>query len=465
MEKPAVNAGDGVDFLHGDPGLQGLEDGEKPPVVLLMEPLSHRCGTEGRGVQGVQADLRPADSLHQSHLKAGGNGHHLAGGLHLGAQLPAGAGKLIKGPLGQLYHHVVQGGLKAGAGLAGDLILDLRQGVAQGDAGADLGDGVAGGLGGQGRGAGHPGVHLNDGVLKGIRVQGKLAVAAAHDPQLRNDVQGGGAEHLILLVRQGQGRGHHDGVPGVDAHRVKVFHGTDGNHVAGAVPQGLKLDLFPAGDAALHQNLVDGGLIQAALGDLPQGGLVPGDAAAGAAQGEGGADDHWVADACRDFQGLCQGFRRVGGDHRLAHGLQGVPEKLPVLGPVNGFNGRTQKPHTVAIQGAVPGQLHGDGQAGLAPKPCQQAVGPLLLNNTADGLGGERLQVDLVGQVLVGHDGGGIGVDQHGLNTLLPQHPAGLGPGVVKLRRLADDDGAGADDQHLVYAFILRHGSSLPSWR
>ena len=429
-----------------------------------MEPLCHRGGAERRGVQGIQPDLRPTHGLHQSHLKAGSNSHHLTGGLHLGAQLPAGTGKLIKGPFGQLHNHIVQGGLKAGAGLAGDLVLDLRQGVAQGNAGADLGNGVAGGLGGQGGGAGHTGVHLNDGVLKGVRVQGKLAVAAAHDAQLGDDVQSGGAEHLVLLVRKGQGRGHHDGVPGVDAHRVKVLHGADGDHVAGTVPQGLKLDLLPAGDAALHQNLVDGGLVQTTLGDLFQGDRVLGDAAAGAAQGEGGADDHRVADAFRDGKRLFQGLRRVRGDYRLAHGLQGIPKQLPVLGPVNGLNIRAQEPHAVAFQGAVPAQLHGDGQAGLAAQPCQQAVRPLLLNDASDGLGGERFQVDLVGQVLVGHNGGRVGVDQHGLDALLPQHPAGLGPGVVKLRSLADDNGAGADHQHLVYAFILRHGASLPSW-
>ena len=209
---------------------------------------------------------------------------------------------------------------------------------------------------------------------------------------------------------------------------------------------------------------MDGGLIQPAPGDLCQGGLVFGDAAAGASQGEGGAHDHRVADAFRDGKRLLQGLRRVGGDYRLAHGLQGIPKQLPVLGPVDGLNIRAQKPDAITLQGAVPAQLHGDGQTGLAAQTGQQTVGPLLLNDAADGFGGERFQVDLVGQVLVGHDGGGVGVDQHGLDALLPQHPAGLGPGVVKLRSLADDNGAGADHQHLVYAFILRHGASLPSW-
>ena len=247
-------------------------------------------------VQAVQAHLRPPDGLHQRHLKAGGDGHDLAGGLHLGTQLAAGVGKLIEGPLGHLHHNVVQRGLKAGAGLAGDVVFDLVQGVAQGDLGGDLGNGIAGGLGGQGGGAGHTGVHLDDRILKAVRVQSQLHVAAAHDAQMGDDVQRGLPQHLELLVRQSLGGGHHDGVAGVDAYRVKVLHGADGNHVAHAVPHGLKLDLLPAEDGPLHQNLGNRRGIQTGLGDDPQLRFVGSGAAAGTAQGKGGTDDDGITD-------------------------------------------------------------------------------------------------------------------------------------------------------------------------
>ena len=77
----------------------------------------------------------------------------------------------------------------------------------------------------------------------------ELHVAPALDLQGGDDVQGGGAEHLELPVGQGLGGGHHDGVAGMDAHGVDVLHGADGDHVAGAVPHDLKLNLLPAGDA------------------------------------------------------------------------------------------------------------------------------------------------------------------------------------------------------------------------
>ncbi len=205
VQKPAVDLRDLVDLLHGDAGFQGLEHREKPVVVHPPEPLPDGGVVSGirLAVQSIHADLSAPDGLQQRHLEAGGDGHHLAGGLHLGAQGPGGVGELVKGPLGHLHHDVVQGGLEAGAGLAGDVVLDLVQGIAQSDLGGDLGDGVACGLGGQGRGPGHPGVHLDDRVLEALRVQGQLHVAAAHDPQVGDDVQRRLAEHLELLVRQG----------------------------------------------------------------------------------------------------------------------------------------------------------------------------------------------------------------------------------------------------------------------
>ena len=180
-QEPQVDLGDGVDFLQADAGLDGLEHREDPVVVHPAQTLLNGGGIIGVGlaVQGVHADLGAPDGLHQRHLEAGGDGHDLAGGLHLGAQGPGGVGKLVKGPLGHFHHDVVQGGLKAGAGLAGDVVFDLVQGVTQGDLGGDFGNGVAGGLGGQSGRPADPGVHLDDGILKALGIQGQLHVAAA----------------------------------------------------------------------------------------------------------------------------------------------------------------------------------------------------------------------------------------------------------------------------------------------
>ena len=74
----------------------------------------------------------------------------------------------------------------------------------------------------------------------------------------------------------------------MDAHGVKVLHGAHGDHVAVAVAHDLELDLFPAGDAALHQDLGDGTQAQAGLADALQVGLVVADTAAAAARVKAG---------------------------------------------------------------------------------------------------------------------------------------------------------------------------------
>ena len=51
----------------------------------------------------------------------------------------------------------------------------------------------------------------------------------------------------------------------------------------------------------------------------------------------------------------------------------------------------------------------------------------------------------------------GLELTRTTFHPLLLQHPAGLGAGVVKFSRLADDDGAGADDKYLLNGWILRH--------
>jgi len=361
VQEPDVHLGDVVDLLGGEAAAQGLGHHEEPLVGDLDQQVLDLVGVQVLQLVQLQrpdVQLQRADGLHQRALEGVGDGHDLAGGLHLGAQGAAGGSELVEGQAGDLQHAVVDGGLEAGGGLAGYRVGDLVQGIAQGHLGGHLGDGVAGGLGGQGGGAGHTGVDLDDRVLIAVGVQGKLHVAAALDLQGGDDVQGGGAEHLELPVGQGLGRSHHDGVAGVDTHRVDVLHGADGDDVAGGVPHDLELDLLPAGDAPLDEHLVDPGQVQAAVRDLPQGDLVIGDAASGAAQGVGGTDDHGIADLIGEGDSVLYGVDHLGGDAGLTDGFHAVLKTLAVLRLVDGGGAGAQKAHAVLLQGAVLIQRH-----------------------------------------------------------------------------------------------------------
>ncbi len=321
VQKPAVDPGQRVKALHVHARLERFKQGEEPVVVLLRQPLFQGQVGQRRGVEAVESDLRAAHGLHERRLEVRGDRHDLARRLHLRAQGPAAARKFVERPFRQLHHHVVERRLEARAGFAGDVVGDLVEGVAERDARADLGDGIARGLGGQRRGAAHAGVDLDHRVRKAVRVQRELAVAAAYDPERGDDVQRRRAQHLVLPVRERQGGRHDKGIPRVDAHRVEVLHGADRDHVSRAVAHGLELDLLPACDALFHQDLVDRRLVEAASGDEAQSFLVRGDPAAAAAQGIGRAYDDRVADFGGDLQSRVQLLRRGGGDHRLPHGL------------------------------------------------------------------------------------------------------------------------------------------------
>ena len=465
VQEPPVDLGDLINGLVVDAALQGLVHAEHALGVLHMH-MGHDLviGQLLKGLvgQGVHAQLDGGNGLHHGSLKAVADAHHLAGGHHLGAQRLVGVDELIKGPLRVFDHDVVQGRLKAGAGLAGDVVGDLVQRVADGDLGGHLGDWVTGGLGGQGGRAGHTGVDLDDRIVKAVRLEGELAVAAAFDAQLGDDVQGGGAQHLVLVVGQGLGGGHDHRVAGVDAHGVQVFHITDGDHVALVVAHDLVLDLFPAGDALFHQDLMDGGKAQAVGADLDElfAGLA--DAAAGAAHGEGWAHDDRVADAVGAGQRVLQSLHDLGRDDGLVQLFHRLLEQLAVLGAVDGLRLAGQQADAGAVQITGTGQLHGQVQAHLAAEVGQHGVRLFDVQDALHDFQRHGLDVNMVGHVRVGHDGCGVGVEQNGLNALCFQGAAGLGAGVVELRGLTDDDGAGANDQHFFDSGVLRHFSVPP---
>ena len=98
----------------------------------------------------------------------------------------------------------------------------------------------------------------------------------------------------------------------------------------------------------------------------------------------------------------------------------------------------------MALEDAGLGQGRREVERGLAAEAGQQALGLLLRDDRLDGLDGERLEVDDVGHLRVGHDRGRVRVDEDRPDALGAQRAAGLRPGVVELGRLADDDRPGA---------------------
>ena len=151
-KEETVDAGDLVDFVHGHACLQRLENREDAAVVDLAQAVGKRHIGERLCVQRIKPDLRAAHRLEECSLKGWRDRHDLTGRLHLRAELAGRARELVKRPLRELDDHIVERGLKAGAGLARDVVADLVKREPERDLGGDLGDRIAGCLGGERRG-------------------------------------------------------------------------------------------------------------------------------------------------------------------------------------------------------------------------------------------------------------------------------------------------------------------------
>ncbi len=173
MQKPQVNFSNIVNLFQINAALNRLINDEKPLIRALVQSLTNFLVAHLQlavSVQIAQANFRPTHRFHQGLLKVQANSHHLAGGFHLSAQIALGVNKLIKRPLGELHHHIINGRLKGRGRFARHRVFNLIQSVANGNFGGHLSNRIARGLGGQGRGAGNTRIYLNHGILKTVGV-------------------------------------------------------------------------------------------------------------------------------------------------------------------------------------------------------------------------------------------------------------------------------------------------------
>ncbi len=131
----------------------------------------------------------------------------------------------------------------------------------------------------------------------------------------------------------------------------------------------------------------------------------------------------------------------------LADPVEQVAERLAVLGHPDGLERRAEQADGVTLEDAGFGESRGQVQRGLAAETGQQPFRLLLRDHRLDRLDGQRLEVDRVGDLGVGHDRRRVAVDQDRPDALGAEGAAGLGAGVVELGGLADHDRPGAEDQ------------------
>ena len=205
---------------------------------------------------------------------------------------------------------------------------------------------------------------------------------------------------------------------------------------------------------------------------------VVGDPAAGSAQGERRPHDHRIAHF------LCKGFRigQVVDNKAFGHPqvdvCHCVPEKPAILGL---FDNRGVSPdhlHSEFLKDARLGDSHSYVEGRLSSQCGEQGIRMLAPYDLCYRLGGYRLHIGAMRRFRIGHDRGGIAVEQDYFIAIFTQGLAGLCPGVVELACLAYDDRSGAEEQYFLYVcafghelFSLQPGSSsapanwlLPLW-
>ena len=424
--------------------------------MLPLLPV-HRSNRIQPALPGLQA----AQCLLQGFLEGAPNRHRLPDRLHLGGQERLGLREFLEREARNLGHDVIQGRLeRAWRRAVRDVVAEFVQRVANGQAGRHLGDRKAGGLGGKRRGARDARIHLDNHQPPVVRMDRELHVGASGvHADLAQHRDGSIAHPLVFLVRQGLRRRHRDRVPGVHPHRIEVLDRADDDAVVVGVAHHLHLELLPAQKRFLQQNLMGRRQVQAMCDDVPQFFLVPGYASPGSAQGERRPHDHGITDLGLEIQRLLHAAHHLGPcllQPDLPHGLA---EQLPVLGHGDGLQRRADQFHPVSLQHPFAVQVQRAVQRGLPAHGRQQHVRFFTLDDARQGLPFDRLDVDGLGHLRVGHDGGGVGVDQDDAVALLSQRLAGLRPGVVELASLADHDRPGPDHEDAFDVGPLRHGA------
>ncbi len=384
--------------------------------------------------------------------------HDLADRLHLRSQRAVGVGELLEGPPRDLHDDVVDRRLERCRGLAGDVVRDLVQRVADRQLRRDLRDREPGRLRGERAGARDAGVHLDHHAPSRGRVHRELNVRAARfDADRAHNANGIVAHPLVFHVGEGHRRSDGDRVAGVNTHRIEVLDRTDDHDVVVAVAHDLELELLPAGDRLFDQHLPDARQPDPLRGHVRELVRRLHHARAPSPEDVGSPDDDGEADLCGGLLRLGDGVgearsRQV--DPGLGHDLL---EEAAVFRASD--RGRVRADHLDLIRLEHPrcGELHGYVEAGLTTQGRQHRIGPFLLDDLRYVLGRDGLDVGRVCELGVGHDRRRVRVHEHDLVALVSQDLAGLDAGVVELGCLADHDRSGSDNEDLVQVVAPRH--------
>ena len=460
LDEVRLDAGQLVKLLDRNPLAQGLVHDELALTGRLSkerEKLFGRLLVEIlREAQAVTAGFKRTNGLLEGFLVRFADGHHFAHSTHLGAQPVFDALELLESPTGELQHDVVTVGnvlVERAVFAARDLVERQTAGEHSGDEG----DRETGRLGGKRRGARRARVDLNDDVAISLRIVRPLHVAATDDLNGLHDLVGLFLEALLHLFGNGQHRGRAEGIARVDAQRIDVLNEADRDHVVVRIAHDLELKLLPTEDALFDEDLMNRRCRQAARHDRAKLLDVVDQAAARTAHRVGRTKNTRIAQAIGDVDGIFNRISDFATGHFDTEGVHGLFEGIAVFAALDGVNLNADDLHAVLVEDTLTRQIGAQVKARLTTQVGKKRIGALLGDDALDALDVERLDIDRICRIRIGHDGRGIRVDQNDLIPKATKGLAGLGPGIVEFASLADDDGARSDDEDFLDIGSLCH--------
>ena len=228
-------------------------------------------------------------------------------------------------------------------------------------------------------------------------------------------------------------------------YRIKVFHVTYGNAVAVTVTHYLILNLLPAGDTSLNQNLTDTGKTKSVGKDFLKLLLVMRDSTAGTTKCICWSEHNRITDLIRKCHTIFNILYKLGRRTWLTDALHQILKLLTSLCVTDRLCCCSEKLYIMTVQKAGFCEFHTKIQTSLSTHVWKQTVRLFYLNNMLKHLNGQRLNINLIGDVLIGHDRCRIGIDKDNLHSLFLQRTACLCSRIVKLGRLSDNDRTGTN--------------------
>jgi hypothetical protein len=314
---------------------------ERPSAARSVLVVADADALDRDLVEAGQPRLQRAQRLLQRLLEGAADRHHLADRFHRGGERRLGAGKFLEREARDFRDHVVDGRLERGGRRAArDVVRDLVERVSHGELRRDLGDGKPGRLRGERGGTRHARVHFDDDEAPVGRIDRELHVRAAGlDADLAQHRDRGVAHDLVFLVGERERRRDGDRIAGMHAHRIDVLDRTDDDAIVFFVAHHLHLEFLPAQHRFFDQHFAGGGGVDAAFDDVDELGLVVGDAAAGAAEREGRADDRRQSNVVERGERLRQRLDLMRARRRQADAGHGLAEQFAVFRHVDGIRG------------------------------------------------------------------------------------------------------------------------------